>query len=59
MKEQRQESEFIESCQSVLRLKCECTNDLCCHHIFFVVVVNVVTELARQGVLIELLYTDD
>ena len=36
----------------------ECTEDLCCH-ISFALVVDVVSELAREGVLGELLYADD
>ena len=35
-----------------------CTKDLCCHF-RFAVVVGIVTELATQGGLCELLYVDD
>ena len=35
------------------------TMDLCCHLFFLHYVVDVVTELAGRGVLIELLYADD
>ena len=55
----KDKSEWILSCQRSLRPKWVCTNDLCYHHLFLAVVVDVVTELAREGVLIELLYADD
>ena len=45
--------------QRSLRLKYGCMEDLCCHIFFFAVVVDVVTEFARKGVLSELLYVDD
>ena len=35
------------------------TKDLCCHFLYFSVVVDVVTELACEGVLGELLYAED
>ena len=56
MMEQRQESQWILSCQKSLKIKLGCTKDLCCH---FTVMVNVVIELARDGSLSELLYADD
>ena len=40
-------------------LKLGCSNELCSHLIFFAVVVDVVTEFARDGALNELLYADD
>ena len=45
--------------QRSLRLKWGCTNDLCCHLFFFAVIVDVVTEFAREGALSELLHADD
>ena len=39
-------------------LKWECTKDLCCHLFVFAIVVDAVTELARDGALSELLYAD-
>ena len=42
-----------------LRLKWGCTKDRCCHFLFFAVVVDVITEFAREGVLSEFLYADD
>ena len=56
MMEQRQESEWI---LRSLRLKCGCTKDLCCHLLFFAILEDVVTELAKDRVLSELLYADD
>ena len=58
MRKQRQGLEWIFSCQKSLRLKWGWTKDLCCH-LFFAVVVDVVTEFARQGALSELLHADD
>ena len=46
------------SCQRSLRLRRGCTKDLCCH-LFFIEVVDFVTEFAREGALNELLYVDD
>ena len=57
MREQRQESERILSCQRSLTLNWGCTKDLCCH--LFAVVIDVVTEFGRERVLCELLYADD
>ena len=57
MREQGQGSEWIPSCQRSLRLKWGCTMDLCCH--FFAVVIDVVTEFSREGVLSELMYAED
>ena len=48
---------YILSCQRSLRLWWGYTMDLCCH--LFAVVVDVVTELARQDEISELLYSDD
>ena len=59
MREQRQESEWILSCQRNMRLKWECTIDLCCHLFFFAVKVDVVTQFANEGALSWLLYTGD
>ena len=60
MREQRQaKSEWIVRCQKSLKLKWRCTKDLCCHFFLFAVVVDVVTEFAREGVLSELLYSGD
>ena len=59
MREQIQESEWILCCQRSLRLKWECTMDLCCHLFFFAVVVDVVSELSILGVLSEVQYADD
>ena len=56
MREQRQESEWILSCQRSLRLKRRCTKDLCCH--LLALVVDVVTKFSR-GCASELLYADD
>ena len=49
MREQREESEWIQRCQRRVRLKRGYTKDLCCH--LFLVVVDYVTELAIEGVL--------
>ena len=49
MRDQRQESKWIVSCQRSLRLKWGCTKDLCCHLFLFAVVVDVVTDLEREG----------
>ena len=57
MREQRQVNEWILSCQRSLRLKWGCTKDLCCQ--LFAVVVDVVTEFAKESVLSGLLYADD
>ena len=57
MREQRQVSEWILSCHMGLILMWGCIKDICCH--LFAVVVDVVTELERVGVLSELLYADD
>ena len=59
MRKKRQESEWILSCQRSLRLKWECTKDLGCQLFSFAVVVDVVTEFAREGALSEMLYADD
>ena len=59
MREQREGSEWILSCQRSFRLRWGCTNDLCCHLSFSAVVVGVVTELARECVLSELVYVDN
>ena len=45
-------SEFL------LKSRCRCTKDLS-YYLFFAMVVNVVTEFAREDVLSELLYADD
>ena len=58
MRGQRQESEWILSCQRSLGLKWKFTKDLCCHLIFLALVVDVVTEFVRDGTLCELLYAD-
>ena len=58
MRVQRRESEWIMSCQRSLRLKWGCNMDLCCH-LFFAVVVDVVTEFASEGAPSELLYAYD
>ena len=58
MREQRLGLEWILICQRSLRLKWGCTKDPCCHP-FLAVVVDVVTEFAREGALSELLYADD
>ena len=57
MMEQREESYWILSCQMSLSSMWACAKDLCCQ--FFAVVMDVVTELASEGVLSELLYADD
>ena len=57
MKEQRQEKEWIMSCWRSLRLMWGCTKHLYSH--IFAVVVDVVTKLAKDGELCELLYADD
>ena len=54
MREQRQESEWILSCQRSLRLKLGCAKDLC-RHFLFALVVDVVMKFARDGALNELL----
>ena len=59
MREQRQGLQWILSCQRSLGLKWGCTKDQCCHLFFFAVVIDVVTEFAREGTLSELLYADD
>ena len=51
MREQRQGLEWILSCQRSLSLRWGCTKDL--------VVVDVVTEFAREGALYELLSADN
>ena len=56
MSEQRQESEWILCCQRSLRLKWGCIKDLSSFH--FALVVDVVTELAREGVLCGFVYAD-
>ena len=58
MREQRQESQWILECQRSLRLKWGCTKDQCCH-IFSAVIVDVVTEYAKEGARRETLYADD
>ena len=57
MRERRCESEWLLSSQRSLRLKWECTKDLCCR-LSFAVVVDVVSELASEGALSELLFAD-
>ena len=57
MWEQRQESEWILSCQRSLRLKWDAPR--ICAVTFFTGVVDVVTEFDTEGVLSELLYADD
>ena len=52
MREQRQVSEWILSCQWSLRLKVVLS-------LLLAVTVDVVTEFAREGALSELLYADD
>ena len=47
--------EWILSCQRSLILRSGCIKDLFCRY-FFAAVVNVITEVARAGVLSELLY---
>ena len=42
-----------------MRLKRGCKKDLCCHLFFFAVVVDVVTELTREGALRVFLYAND
>ena len=37
----------------------ECTNDLCCQLYLSALVVDVVTEFGREGVLSQLLYADE
>ena len=61
MREERQGLEWIPNCQRNLRLKWGCTKDLCCHVYLFALVVIVVAEFAREGVLSELcaLYADN
>ena len=56
MREQRQESEWILSCQRSLKLKWGCTK---CSYSHLVVLLDVVTDLTRDDVLSELLYVDD
>ena len=51
MREQRQESELILSCQWSLRLKLGCTNDL--NHHLFCSCVDVVTKYGIEVVLSE------
>ena len=58
MREQRQESKRIMSCQWNFRLKWGYNKDLCCH-LFLQLWWILFTELAREGVLSELLYADD
>ena len=36
-----------------------CIKDLCYHHLIFAIVVDVVTEHAREGLLNEISYADD
>ena len=36
-----------------------CTRDQCCHRWFFALVVDVVTESVRNGLMSEMLYADD
>ena len=55
MLEQKQESGLIQRC---LKLQWRCSKDLCCQ-LFFAVVVDVVTDFARDCALSELLYADD
>ena len=59
MIEQRQGLEWILSCQRSLRLMWGCIKGLCCHLFFFALVVDVVTEFARDSALSELLYAND
>ena len=42
-----------------MRLMWECTKDLCCLLFFFAVVVDDVTEFARESVLSKWLHADD
>ena len=58
MRLQRHESLCILCYQRSLWLRWRCTNNLCCHFLF-ALVVDVVTELAGEGVLSELLHADD
>ena len=36
-----------------------CTRDPCCRHWFFAIVLDVVTEDVSNGLMSEMLYTDD
>ena len=58
MKEQRQESEYILVCQRSLRLKWECTKDLCCH-IFSLWLWQMSSLNLSDDALSELLYADN
>ena len=58
MREQRQESEWILSCQRSLRLKWGCTKDLSCNILFLQWWLMLSLNLT-EGVLIKLLYADD
>ena len=57
MREQRQESEWILSCQRSLRLKWGCIKNLCCHLLFFQ--WWQMSHKLPEGVQSELLYADD
>ena len=50
---------FVDSELKSFMLTWLCTKDLCCHLFLFAGVVDVFTELAREGVLSELMYADD
>ena len=58
MREQRQESVWILSCQRNLLSKWGYTNDLCCH-LLFALVVDVVAKFAIEGALCQLLHIDE
>ena len=45
--------------ESSLVLKCGYTKDLCCHLFFFVVMADIVSELAIGGVLSDFLHIND
>ena len=58
MREKRQDPKWIPSCQNSFMLKWECT-EASVLLLFSAVVVDVVSELARDGMISELLYADD
>ena len=58
MREQRQGPEWILRCCRSYRLKWGYTKHLCCH-LLFAIEVDVINEMATQGVLSELMYVDN
>ena len=58
MREQREESEWILGCQSSFKAMMRMHRGSV-QSLFFAIVVDVVTNFAREGSLSELLYADD